>query len=124
MARLLIFDLSNTLFDLNKELVLISRNKLETVKNKGDILAIFTASPKIEVERVVNSYYPDIFNKIVHSGSVINTKPDPEGLFIIIETFKDQFEEVIFIGDSLNDKLAAESAKVKFVEAHMYNSIL
>ena len=55
------------------------------------------------------------FDYKVTSFDVENPKPSPEGLYKIIDNYKLNKEDLIFIGDTTNDYFAAKEAKVDFI---------
>ena len=61
-------------------------------------------------ESILNS-----FDVIVGGDSVLNQKPDPEGLLSAVESLQIKPENAIYVGDSIVDARTAESAGVPFV---------
>jgi phosphoglycolate phosphatase len=47
-------------------------------------------------------------------GDVTKVKPDPEGLLLAVEKLGVKTEDVLYIGDSYVDAMAAEAAGMKF----------
>jgi len=88
---------------------------LEKLKEKGILRAINTnrtTSMKHVIERFNLDPY---FEMVVTALDVNNPKPHPESLKKIIEAFKLEKEEAVFIGDSEVDKQTAESSGVRFI---------
>jgi len=56
-----------------------------------------------------------LFDLVVTSGTVKNAKPAPDQLFKIMDYFSVSAHEILYIGDSTTDQLAARSAGVPFV---------
>lgn len=56
-----------------------------------------------------------LFDMVVTSLDVANPKPHPEQLLKIMEHFKTDPEEILYIGDSKTDEQAAQQARVLFV---------
>ncbi len=54
------------------------------------------------------------FSPIV-TASIVQPKPHPEGIFTILEAWKLEKKDVMFVGDSMNDQQAAAAAGVAFV---------
>ena len=55
------------------------------------------------------------FDMVVDADAVRHKKPNPEGIFMIINRFKDCADEVFMVGDTELDVLAAKSAGVKSI---------
>lgn len=55
-----------------------------------------------------------LFDMVVTAVDVARPKPDPEGVFLIMERFGLRRQEVVFIGDSEFDRQAARGAGVAF----------
>jgi phosphoglycolate phosphatase-like HAD superfamily hydrolase len=56
----------------------------------------------------------ELFDMIVTTLDVRNPKPDPECLLKILEHFKAEPDEALYIGDSEVDRLVSEGANVHF----------
>jgi len=88
---------------------------LDKLKEKGILRAINTnrtTSMKHVMERFNLRPY---FEMVVTALDVKNPKPHPESIEKIIEAFKLEKEEAVFIGDSEVDKQTAESSGVRFI---------
>lgn len=57
----------------------------------------------------------NFFSYTVTAMDVAKPKPDPEGLFLIMERYKTDKSSLLFIGDSFTDYHAAKSAEVEFI---------
>lgn len=57
----------------------------------------------------------DVFDKVVTASDVRRAKPDPEQLFVIMDHFGIAPEQMLYVGDSQLDALAARQAGVPFV---------
>ena len=84
------------------------------LKSKGVKRAIHTN--RSSGMQVVLDKFPFLnnFNPIMTAANVA-AKPDPEGTIYILNKWNLRSDEVIFVGDSLNDQKTAFSAKVPFV---------
>ncbi len=51
----------------------------------------------------------------VMTAAIVQPKPDPEGVFVILDTWKVPKETVLFVGDSPVDQQTAAAAGVSFV---------
>ncbi|MEM5821195.1 MAG: HAD family hydrolase [Candidatus Aenigmatarchaeota archaeon] len=95
-------------------------NIVKKLKQKGIKIAIFSSSSKNLVEKVLNEFkLRNFFDYIVSKEDVKNHKPNPEGLYKIMKVFKTK--NIIFVGDSKFDELAAKRAKVKFIDVKDLN---
>ncbi len=57
----------------------------------------------------------DFFHKIVCALDVSNPKPDPEGVFKILNFFSVDPSQAIYIGDSIVDQIVAQNAGVPLI---------
>ncbi len=55
------------------------------------------------------------FTYSVTTMDVAKPKPDPEGIYLIMDKFKASKEQLLFIGDAYTDYHAAKAADVKFL---------
>lgn len=55
------------------------------------------------------------FDLLVTASDVKNAKPDPEQLIKIKDDLGTHFENMLYVGDSKLDQLAADAVKIKFV---------
>ncbi len=87
---------------------------LETLKSKKIITAIFTGkgrnTTQITLEVLGIMHY---FDMIITGDDVIEHKPSPEGILRFLEKFKFEKKEVLMVGDSIADILAAREAGVE-----------
>lgn len=95
---------------------------LKKLKEKGKRLAIFTGkgrkSIEISLEKLnLNEY----FDFIVSDDDVCFSKPNSEGILKVLDYFNAKEEEVVFIGDSDADILAAKGACVQSIGVNWYS---
>jgi len=96
---------------INNEKLLISKQKLQQLKNKYKKLGIATGRPKKEAEYVIKkNRLEGIFDCIIALEDVSKGKPAPDMLLAVIKKLK--LKNTIYIGDSLNDVIAAEKTKI------------
>jgi len=96
---------------INNEKLLISKEKLQLLKNKYKKLAIATGRPKIEAEYAIKkNKLEKIFDCIVALEDVKNCKPYPDSLFAVIK--KLSLKQTIYIGDNPSDVQAAEASGI------------
>ena len=76
-------------------------------------LGIVTGRPRIEAEFVLEKNNASkYFSILVVMEDVTEGKPDPEGICKALDFFKTK--NAVYFGDTINDKLAAEQAKIEF----------
>lgn len=86
-------------------------NTLEALAEKGIPMGLVTNKPTPFVMPLLESLgIAKYFQVIIGGDDVENKKPHPEPLFKVMETLKLSAEELLFVGDSRNDILAAEAA--------------
>lgn len=78
-------------------------------------LAICSNKPRRLVDKVLTAHeIIGYFNAIVSDGDGFKLKPSPEGLHHLMNYFGFGAEELIFVGDSRVDQIAANSAGIPF----------
>ena len=96
---------------INNEKLLISKQKLQSLKNKYKKMGIATGRPKIEAEYVINkNQLSTLFDCVIALEDVANSKPSPDSILMVIE--KLNLKQTVYIGDSPSDVIAAERAKI------------
>ncbi|KAA0257401.1 HAD family hydrolase [Deferribacter autotrophicus] len=91
------------------------KETLEILYDKGYNLAVFTNRGH-SLHYLLEHFGLEKYFKIkITSFDVTKPKPDPEGVFKILDFFKIAQENVLYIGDTTNDLYAAKNAKVHFV---------
>ena len=84
------------------------------LKRNGYIRGIATNRTDT-MEKVLKDFHLEsYFDVVMTAAKVKRPKPDPEQLTLIMENFKLNPDEILFIGDSEYDGQAAASAKVGF----------
>lgn len=103
------------LFDGIKELLVY-------LNNNCYFIAIVTSRTKEELNELEELIEViNLFDIVITSDMVTNSKPDPESINLIIDEFNLKKEETIYIGDSQNDAIAAKNASVYFGFANWEN---
>jgi phosphoglycolate phosphatase len=88
---------------------------LEKLEEKG-ILRVINTNRTTSMEHIMERFHlRPYFEMVVTALDVKNPKPHPESIEKIIETFRLEKEEAVFVGDSEVDKQTAESSGVRFV---------
>ena len=89
---------------------------LQTIQNKGIKIALNTNKAQLLSENLMKNIFPEInFIKVVGDDFVSPKKPDPSGVYKILETFELNKDEVIYVGDSAQDMLTAYNAGIKSI---------
>jgi len=97
---------------ISKERWLAKPGHLETLA-KNATLAVFTGRMRAEAHLTLERFAPGIISEVVGVDDVINPKPAPEGLVKIVEKYR--YRKVWYVGDSVDDALAAREARIPFV---------
>ena len=88
---------------------------LHKLKDEKKIIGIVTSNSRIHVLDILKKYHLEtIFDVIVGNVEAPNPKPSPEPILKAIELlgYKGSKNKIAYIGDSLNDMLAAKNAEV------------
>lgn len=89
---------------------------LSFLKSNGIKTGIATTKYRFRIVEILQKYQIDhLIDVIIGGDDVKNTKPDPEALFKAIEQLAVTKDSVLYIGDSIVDAKAANSANVDFV---------
>ncbi|MDG6294283.1 phosphoglycolate phosphatase [Glaesserella parasuis] len=92
------------------------KETLETLKAQGYILAVVTNKPTKHVLPVLQAFKIDhLFSEALGGQSLPQIKPHPAPLYYLCGKFGLYPHEMLFIGDSKNDILAAKAAGCKSV---------
>ena len=84
------------------------------LKAHGHRLAVASNKYQAATEKIVNRFFPDIFDVILGEREGIERKPNPQIVYDILSTFNNQYS-TLYIGDSLVDYETAKNAHVPFV---------
>lgn len=96
---------------------------IKDMNAKGYGLAIASSNHSITINRILYKLSIDnFFNYICGRDMVWRNKPAPDQLLLILKNTKVNPKEVLFIGDSENDRRAAEAAGVDFYLVRSGNS--
>ena len=88
---------------------------LAALKDKGFIRAVATNRTNT-MQAVLKAHdLEDAFDLVVTAADVKHPKPSPEQLYIIMEKFSLTSLEMLFVGDSEYDQVAANKAGVPFI---------
>ncbi len=105
---------------------------LATLKAQGHLLAVASNKYQAATEKIVNHFYPGIFDVIFGEREGVNRKPDPQIVFDILRdlsgkaglsvkrsvsetVYQSEGRSVLYLGDSLVDRDTARNAGLPFV---------
>lgn len=105
---------------------------LATLKAQGHLLAVASNKYQAATEKIVNHFYPGIFDVIFGEREGVNRKPDPQIVFDIVRdlsgkaglsvkrsgsetVYQSEGRSVLYLGDSLVDRDTARNAGLPFV---------
>ena len=87
---------------------------LAELKARGHQLAVASNKYQAATEKIVNHFFPDVFDVVLGEREGVERKPDPQIVFDILERCR-QRTKTLYIGDSLVDRDTAKNANVPFV---------
>ena len=105
---------------------------LATLKAQGHLLAVASNKYQAATEKIVNHFFPGIFDVIFGEREGVNRKPDPQIVFDIVRdlsgkaglsvkrsvsetVYQSAGRSVLYLGDSLVDRDTARNAGLPFV---------
>lgn len=98
---------------------------LASLKAQGHHLAVASNKYQAATEKIVNHFFPGIFDVVLGEREGIERKPNPQIVYDILSALSSQQgnfshlstlnSQLIYIGDSLVDRDTAANAKVPFV---------
>ena len=89
---------------------------LAELKAAGHLLAVASNKYQAATEKIVNHFFPGVFDVILGEREGIKRKPNPQIVFDIIQSIQNnQKTQILYIGDSLVDFETARNADVPFV---------
>lgn len=96
-----------------RERWLVPKRRLERWAKRAE-LNLFTGRTRRELKFTLERFsVAHLFRRVVTMDDVERLKPDPEGLHFLLDG--KQPEEALYLGDVLDDALAAKSARVPFL---------
>ena len=88
---------------------------LEKWKSQGMKLAIVTTKYHYRIDAILKKYQANhLIDVIVGGEDVRQPKPDPQGIFQVLQIWDMYKEEVLYMGDSVVDAKTAQAAGVDF----------
>ena len=87
---------------------------LATLKAQGHHLAVASNKYQAATEKIVNHFFPGVFDVILGEREGIERKPNPQIVFDIVKSLNCSTVKSLYIGDSLVDRDTAANANVPF----------
>ena len=87
---------------------------LETLKAEGYKLAVASNKYQAATEKIVEHFFPGVFDVVLGEREGIERKPNPQIVYDILSTLNIQ-HSTLYLGDSLVDRDTAANAHVPFV---------
>lgn len=88
---------------------------LEKLRGNGHTLTVFT-NRGISLAYLLEEFgMGNFFSYTVTAMDVAKPKPDPQGLYMIMEKYETDNKGLLFVGDSFTDYHAAKAADVEFL---------
>jgi HAD superfamily hydrolase (TIGR01548 family) len=97
---------------ISKEKWLAKTGQLEALA-KNATLTVFTGRMRAEAHLTLDRFAPGVVTEVVGVDDVINPKPAPEGLMKLLEKYR--YRKVWYVGDSVDDAIAAREARIPFI---------
>ena len=95
---------------------------LATLKAKGHLLAVASNKYQAATEKIVEHFFPNVFDVILGEREGVERKPNPQIVYDILDrcakrtkTANAERQKTLYIGDSLVDFETAKNAHVPFV---------
>jgi HAD superfamily hydrolase (TIGR01509 family) len=90
------------------------REFLLNLKKKGIKIALASGNERAFLWKALHLLnLEDVFDLVLSAEDVRNSKPDPEMVYKAMKKFNVNPGETLFVGDAINDILAAKKAEVK-----------
>ena len=90
-------------------------NLLDTLKEKGFTLAVLSNKPDNVTQDVVRLFFGERFDVIAGQKKGVAPKPDPAGVYAILDELKMTAEESYFIGDTYVDISTGKNAGIESI---------
>ena len=88
---------------------------LATLKAQGHQLAVASNKYQAATEKIVEHFFPGVFDVVLGEREGVERKPNPQIVFDIVKSLNRSNVKPLYIGDSLVDYETAKNAKVPFV---------
>jgi beta-phosphoglucomutase-like phosphatase (HAD superfamily) len=88
---------------------------VKTIRGNGHKIAVVTSSRRDSVKKKIGLIGDGLFDLVVTGSDVEKLKPNPEPLLKAVDAMGFQKEDVVFVGDSEIDRMAAGAAGIRFI---------
>lgn len=88
---------------------------LHALKAQGHRLAVASNKYQEATEKIVNHFFPDIFDVVLGERAGIARKPNPQIVYDILRELNPNETKIHYVGDSLVDYETAQNAGVPFI---------
>lgn len=89
---------------------------LQSCKDTGYQCALCTGKSRERTMEILQMLsLLQFFDAVICSDDIANPKPNPESVFVLLNVLSVKKEDVIFVGDGINDMLCARNAGVRSV---------
>ncbi len=91
-------------------------DKFKEFKRKNIKIGIVSTKFRFRIHDILKRDNIDGYVDVIIGGDDVKShKPDPEGLFLAIESLDANRDEITYVGDSIIDAAAAENASIDFI---------
>lgn len=98
---------------------------INTLKNLNINLAIVTGKPKERVYEILSKYnLISSFDYIIGYNDYKKSKPDPESLLSCIDKYNYSLNDIVYVGDSISDMIAAKNAGINAIYINRENTFV
>lgn len=92
------------------------KNLLNFLYGKNIKMGIFSNNMKGTINTFLNNHQiSHLIDTIISKEDVLHYKPDPEGIFFILKKWIMQTNQVLFIGNDINDQQAGNKANIQTI---------
>ncbi len=88
---------------------------LAALKAQGHQLAVASNKYQAATEKIVEHFFPGVFDVILGEREGIERKPNPQIVYDIVKSLHGSMVQSLYIGDSLVDRDTTQNANVPFV---------
>ena len=90
---------------------------LKNLKKEGFILGLFTSKNRNRSIKILRKDQK-LFDYKIFPNKNLRGKPHPDGLNKIVNKSKFKKKQIIYLGDTIFDRMCAKSAKIKYLHAN------
>jgi len=83
---------------------------LQQLKHLGILMGVISNKPQIQINTIIDQFFPDFFSIFYGSAEITPLKPDPHGAIKIAHNWRLSVDKVVLLGDSEIDMKTAENA--------------